>query len=264
MLSPAATVRGPGTKKLLGAVNFNVRFHEACRQAKELIRAPEFGGVQFIHGSYLQEFHLLPADQGWRYDAELGGRMRAVTEIGSHWIDLARYWSGLEVEAVSAAFGCFNQDRRLDGGLMYAPTHKSGKAIRVESEDAASVTLRFSNGALGHILLSEVSPGRSNAISIEASGAQSAVWWHSEDPYRLNHSAGKFNGYHTTVQAFSGGFPDTFAAFFDRVYDALQSGFDADVHADYPTFEDGYRNAAVCDAIYRSAQNSSMWVKISR
>ena len=247
-------------KGLVAAVNFNVRFHEACGRAKALVDAPEFGDVHLVHGVYFQEFHLLPADYMWRYNAEHGGKMRAVTEIGSHWIDLARYWSGLEVAAVSASFGKFRPDRKQDGGLMYPPEHEGGTPLRVDSEDAAAVTLRFSNGAMGSMLLSEVSSGRSNYLSMEVSGGGEAVWWNSEDPYRLNHAAGKFSGHNTTVNAFGGGFPDTFAAFFTHVYGALQSGGAG--QADYPTFYDGFVNVAVCEAIFESAQNNSAWTEV--
>ena len=250
-------------KGLLGAVNFNSRFHEACVQAKALIHSPGFGPIHFLHGCYLQEFHLLPADYMWRYDGKLARPMRAVTEIGSHWIDMARYWSGLEVEAVSAAFGYFQPDRVLVEKTMYAPGNDGeGETVRIDSEDAAVATFRFSGGALGSMVLSEVSSGRSNYLSMEVSGTKGAVWWNSEDPYRLNQSAGKSFGHNTRVNAFGGGFPDTFSAFFTKVYGALSAGYDPDASADYPTLEDGYRNAAVCEAIYQSAHNQSAWTQV--
>ena len=249
-------------KGLLGAVNFNTRFYEACTQARALVQSPDFGPIQLIHGAYLQEFHLLPADYMWRYDAELGGLMRAVTEIGSHWIDLARFWSGLEIEAVSAVFGCFQPERILNGKTMYPAGHKGGAPVRVDSEDAAAVALRFSNGALGNMLLSEVSPGRSNALSMEVSSANGALWWNSEDPYRLNQSLGKFRGSHVRTNAFGGGFTGTFAVFFEKLYNALAVGYDPDKAADFPTFEDGWKNVAVCESIYKSACSASTWTEV--
>ncbi|NMD38229.1 MAG: Gfo/Idh/MocA family oxidoreductase, partial [Christensenellaceae bacterium] len=106
-------------KKLVNAVNFNVRYNPACIDAKNHIQNKKLGDVLLIHGSYLQEFHVLPTEYSWRYQPEFGGNMRAVTEIASHWIDLARYISGLEVTEVSANFAYFNKHRLLKDNIMY-------------------------------------------------------------------------------------------------------------------------------------------------
>ena len=151
-------------KNRVGAVNFNVRFHEACQRAKAFIETPEFGTIRLIHGSYLQEFHALPEEYGWRYQKELAGDMRATTEIGSHWIDLVRYWTGLEIEAVSANFANFNPIRYRSGRQMHAEEVQDAQVIQVDSEDVACVNFRFSNGAVGMVLLSEISP-RKRVIS---------------------------------------------------------------------------------------------------
>lgn len=250
-----------GAKKhLLTAVNFNVRYHEACQRAKTLISSEEFGAPCLISGSYKQEFHVLPNAYMWRYIPSLGGDMRAVTEIGSHWIDLVRYWTGLEITAVSAAFGKFSPDRFLKDGTMYPTKQEGSEPIRVDSEDAAAVTLRFSNGALGSLLLSEVSHGRNNAVQLEVSSARKSVWWCSEDPYRLYQSA-KFAGVQAQTNAFGGGFPDTFTDFFRAVYASLEKGDYLDA-PQFPTFYDGYRNAAVCEAIFKSAENNSAWMEV--
>jgi predicted dehydrogenase len=247
-------------KGLVAAVDFNVRFHSACGQAKRLVADPSFGKVRLIHGSYLQEFHALPESYGWRYQPELAGPMRATTEIGSHWIDLVRYVTGLEVSAVCASFGAFSPDRYLFGGMMYSEAREGSSPLRVESEDAATVSFRFSNGAMGNVVLSEVSHGRSNRLEIEVCGARASVFWNSEDPYRLS-SARKGEGVVASVGAFGGGFPDTFASFFEKVYGDLVTG-KASANPPYPTFRDGWRNAAVCSAIARSAAENSAWTEV--
>lgn len=244
-------------KGLLAAVNFNVRYHEACQRGRKLVNSPDFGALQLIHGAYLQEFHVLPAQYMWRYIPELGGQMRAVTEIGSHWIDLVRFWTGLEITAVSANFGCFHPKRYKKDGLMYAGEQAGSEPVSVDSEDAAVICLRFSNGAIGSLLLSEVSHGRSNCIKLEASSDENSIWWCSETPYQLS-VARKFEGVTTVTNAFGGGFPDTFSSFFESVYSALETG----KQTDYPSFYDGYQNAAVCEAIYQSAKNHANWTEV--
>lgn len=247
-------------KNRVNAVNFNVRFYDACQQARELISTPDFGKIYLIHGSYLQEFHALPAEISWRYQPELAGPMRATTEIGSHWIDLVRYWTGLEIAEVSANYGRFNPDRFASNGMMLAQEKEDSRKITIDSEDATAISIRFSNGAIGNLLLSEVSHGRMNRLSIEVTGARQSVWWNSEDPWQLCRSQ-KFAGITTQTRAFSGGFPDTFKNFFKAVYQEVEAGHPTQ-NPTYPTFYDGYANAAVCAAIFASASSNSAWVKV--
>lgn len=251
-----------GERKLVGAVNFNVRFYDACSKAREFIFSPEFGDICLIHGSYLQEFHALPAEYSWRYKPELAGQMRATTEIGSHWIDLVRFWTGLEIKEVSANYGKFTPDRYVADGIMCRDRKENSKKITVTSDDAAVISIRFSNGAIGSLLLSEVSHGRNNRISIEVTGTNQSVWWNSEDPYCLN-SSQKYAGVNTRINAFSGGFPNTFKAFFEEVYKDVERGRPSGEPV-YPTFYDGYVNSAVCAAVYESAGNNSAWVRVKQ
>ncbi|MEZ5039193.1 MAG: Gfo/Idh/MocA family oxidoreductase [Saprospiraceae bacterium] len=247
-------------KQLIGAVLFNIRFHEACQQVKAFIASADFGTINLIHGTYLQAFHALPDAYSWRYISESAGPMRATTEIGSHWIDLARYWTGLEVAAVSANFGHFNPHRVLSEGMMYPEEREGGEKLIVDSEDAAVISLRFSNGAIGNVVLSEVSHGRSNRLHLEVTGSKQSVWWTNEVPYQW-HSSEKNAGIRTQTNAFGGGFPETFKAFFESVYRDIEEGYPP-IH-DYPTFYDGYVNTTICAAIFESARHHSSWVSIT-
>jgi predicted dehydrogenase len=76
------------------AVNFNFRFYALPRQAKAMVEAGELGPVSLIHGGYLQDWLLLPTDWNWRLDPDLGGGLRAVADIGSHWLDLMGFVTG--------------------------------------------------------------------------------------------------------------------------------------------------------------------------
>lgn len=245
---------------VLAAVNFNVRYHDACQKAKQYIDEGQLGPVQLVHGSYLQEFHLLPAEDSWRYRPALAGAMRAITEIGSHWVDLVRFWTGLEVEAVSALLGRFAPRRDLKDGVMYPPGTSGGQVVEVDSEDAACILLRLSSGAIGSVVLSEVAAGRSNALSLEVAGPRGSLWWCSEEPEKLN-TAQKHGGVTTHTNAFAGGFAGSFQAFFAQVYAALEDG-SYTASPTWPSFYDGYMNAAVCEAIWQSDQNHAAWIPV--
>ncbi len=243
-------------KGLIGAVVFNVRFHEASQHAKGKLADPAFGRIRLIHGSYLQEFHALPDYYSWRYQPELAGPMRALTEIGSHWLDLVRYWTGLEIESVSAQFAAFDSERKLREGMMHRGGE--GELLKVASEDVAMLSLRFSNGAIGNVVLSEVSHGRSNRLQLEITGTQQSLWWNNEEPYQLQLGE-KFQGYQTLTFPFGDGFGQTFKACFAAIYADIEKG-ETSLDHPYASFEDGYRNAAVCMAAYRSAAEDGKWM----
>ena len=245
-------------RNLIHALNFNNRFYAVCEQAQQTINAEVFGSPYLIHGVYQQEFHALPDYYTWRYQPEVAGPMRAVTEIGSHWIDLARYWTGLEIKAVSATFGCFQPDRSLKDGLMTAAGQEAN--LHITSEDAAVVSFRFNNSAMGNVLLSEVSHGRGNQLKLVVTSPTNSIWWNSEHPYQLN-TAQKFSGVITQTSPFGHGFMGTFTDCMTAFYQDVEKG-EANPHPRYATFKDGAINAAVCDAIYQSATHQSQWVEV--
>lgn len=242
------------------AVNFNVRYHEACRRFRHKMAEGDLGRPLLIQGTYEQEFHILPTDYSWRYKEKTAGPMRATTEIGSHLIDLIRFLTGLEITSVSASYGCFTPERRVKDGIMYAEEIPGAETVKVSSDDAVSASFRLENGALGNVFLSEITHGRSNYLSLEITGTKETVRWNSEDPYKL-YTAAHLAGTRCETNAFGGGFPDTFSDFFQDVYRDIDAGRPSE-NPPYPTFWDGYKNAAVCEAIFKSAHNHSAWTAV--
>ena len=243
------------------AINFNVRFHMACQKARQIVQDRDFGPVMLVHGNYLQEFNAFPAPLDWRYNPTLAGRMRAVTEIGSHWTDIAQYISGQKIVAVSALFGRFNPTRVLDGGVMYPQgKHLGGEAIEVISEDAACVNLKFEGGAIGTVMLSEVSQGRINRITLEVTGENKNLWWNSEDNNML-HTAVKGGGVNTEVFGFGNGFADTFRTLVGHYYAAVESGKALEAPL-YPDFSEGALIVRICNAMLQSADRDGAWVAV--
>lgn len=260
-LADAKALRDMAEKSgLICAVNFNVRFHDACGDARAMVSAPDFGRVLLIHGSYLQEFGAMPTAKTWRYDERLAGKMHAVTEIGSHWMDIAQYISGRRITAVSALFDKFHQTRYVENGMMYDEPAEGRGEYEVASEDAAVITLRFEGGAIGSVTLSELSQGRTNRLTLEVTGEKKNLWWDSENQTALC-SAAKGSGVNTRLYPFGTGFNDTFRRLMAAVYADVAAGKVSDKPI-YPTFEDGYRNVLLCDAIYRSAVNDAAWVNV--
>jgi predicted dehydrogenase len=248
---------------VVNAIGFNVRFYESIINAQKSISDGNLGKINLVNGTYKQEFHVLPAPYSWRYDAVQAGKMRATTEIGSHWIDLMGYLTKKKVEAVSATFSSFQPQRKLQDGIMYpASSNELGNIIKVDSEDCAIITFKLEGGALGNVVLSEVSHGRSNYLNIEVDGSDGAFWWDSETLNHSHYANDIGQGFNTEVLAFAGGFTDSLASMLCNIYDVIEKK-EPNKSAKYATFQDGLINIKICNAIYESAHNKSAWVSIN-
>ena len=235
---------------VVAAVDFNNRFYPACAHVRKAVA--EMDRVVLVQGHYRQEFHMLPTAYSWRYADPL----RATTEIGSHFIDLMRYLTGAEVEAVSAAFLSATPERRVRGGIMYPDGE--GTPLTVHSEDAALVTFRLSGGALASAVFSEISPGRGNDLTMEISSTQDSVSWCSEHPYQTV-TGRRGEGLTTRSDPFGGGFTDTFTDCFQAMYRAIETG---ERDPRLASFRDGAVNARICNAIARSAASGGGFVEV--
>lgn len=234
------------------AVNCNVRFYPANREAASQIREGKIGRPLVLFGSYLQEFHAPPHEDGWRFDPAMAGDQRAISEIGTHWIDLAYAWTGLKAVEVAASLGNWYPVRyRKDGKLFAEP---EGDPVRVETEDAAAITIRFENGAIGTLMLSEVSHGHFNDLSIEVSGSDGSCRWEELHPNELLHAEDGCMKINDLGQIERG---ETFINLFREAYAAMEGK----PHADYPTFDDGVYLAKVCQAIRKSGVTGE-WTKV--
>lgn len=268
-------------KGLVHAVNFNLRFYPLVQQARAMVQAGELGDVHILQGSYLQDWLLLPTDWNWRLEPELGGTMRAVADIGSHWLDLMRFISGLKIDAVLADFATFLPVRQKPKSSIETYAGKLQTAVEYEpqsihTEDYASILLRFKGGARGVVTVSQVSAGRKNRLYYELDGAKSALSWDSErpnelwvghrdrpnellmkDPSLLVEDARQFASY---PGGHNEGFPDTFKQHFMAAYRYIKGG-DFTVEPDFPTFRDGHYGLLVGEAILKSARQER-WVDL--
>ncbi len=236
----------------IGAVCCNVRFYPANLEAARRVREGRIGEPLILSGSYLQEFHAPPHDDGWRFNALESGDQRAISEIGTHWIDLAYTWTGKRVTSVSASLGNWYPVRYRSGGRL--SENPPGEPVRVDTEDAAAIALRFEDGGIGALVLSELSRGHFNDLTIELSGSEGTLRWEEE---RADLLTVYENGSLRRKNCGGADREETFVRLFREVY----SDMEGKEHAPYPTFEDGLYLARVCAAIRKSGV-SGVWVEI--
>lgn len=267
---------------VVNAVCFNIRFYPANHQARAMVSAGDIGDPRLISGSYHQDWLLLETDWNWRLQPERAGRLRAVADIGSHWLDLASFVSGKKVVEVMADLHTLVPIRRHPAGPVetFAVTDETEELIEEEmtSDDAAGILLRYEDGARGAVTISQVSAGQKNSLRYEIAGSKGALRWFSAEPddlfigHRgranevLNRDPGLYAPEAAKLIHYPGGhvegFPDTFRALFSQVYADVARGGPSEQPA-YPTFRDGHDVVLVTDAVARS-HDDQRWTKVQR
>ncbi|WP_026486782.1 Gfo/Idh/MocA family protein [Caldanaerobius polysaccharolyticus] len=270
-------------KKLVNAVNFNLRFYPLMHHARKIIESGELGKIFAVNGSYQQDWLFYETDFNWRLQPEFSGDSRAVADIGSHWLDLIEFVTSINVSSVCADFATFHSVRKKPlkpvetySGKILSP--EDYEDIEINTEDYATVLLRFNNGAHGSMTVNQVAAGRKNRLYFEIYGSKKAIGWNSERPNEL--WIGKRDGnnevlvkdpsllspYAREIVSYPGGhnegFPDTLKQMFAKFYKyIIRKGHIKGEPPEFPTFEDGYRELLLCEAIVKSAK-SNKWIEI--
>ncbi len=266
---------------LAAGVNYNYRFYPICLEARERARSGVLGPIHAITGGYVQDWLLYPTDYNWRVLASEGGSLRAVADIGTHWLDLVQSITGLQVEAVCADLHTIHPVRQRPKGEVETFSGKvaavdAHEEIPIETEDLGAVLLRFQGGARGVLWVSQVTAGRKNRLSFEISGAEQALWFDGErpnelwigqrnqpngllfkDPGLLGETARSFTGY---PGGHNEGYPDSFKMCFKAFYDYIAAG-DFAATPFFPTFAEGHHEIVLCEAILKS-HREQRWVTV--
>ncbi|HEU5325366.1 MAG TPA: Gfo/Idh/MocA family oxidoreductase [Candidatus Limnocylindria bacterium] len=265
----------------VNAVNFNIRFYPLNQHVAGMVREGRLGDVRLVSGHYFQDWLLLESDWNWRLEPDLGGSLRAVGDIGSHWLDLVSFMTGLRITEVMADLHTFIPTRHQPAGPVETfSTERAANTVerKIGTEDIATILLRFENGARGTVAVSQLSPGRKNSLEYEIDGSSSAVAWESELPDHLwvghreapneilQRNPALMNAPGQAAAALPGGhvegFADTFAALFRAVYADVGAGGPSERPV-YPTFADGHDEMLVGDAVARSASDGR-WTAVAR
>ncbi len=262
-------------------VNYNIRYYPLCVEAAEQTRGGQLGRLLHVTGSYVQDWLVYDTDFNWRVLADEGGALRAIADIGTHWLDLIHAVTGLEVASVCADLSTIHPQRQRPTGVVETFSGRGAapaatEPVPVDTEDYGCVLLRFRGGAHGCVFVSQVTAGRKNCLRFEIAGARQALAWNSEspnelwlgsrdrpnqvlmrDPALMSDRARHFTSYpggHTE------GFHDTFKQCFRDFYQYIAQG-DMTLPPPFPTFADGHREILLCEAILKS-HREQRWVDV--
>jgi predicted dehydrogenase len=269
---------------LVSAVNYNIRFYPIALQARSLVQSGAIGDIYHIRGAYVQDWLLYDTDWNWRLVPEEGGDVRAIGDIGTHWMDLIAFISGLKIESVLADLQTFITQRKKPRQAVatFKGKEESGPieydTVDIRTEDWGGVLFHYAGGARGTMNVSQVNAGRKNQLTFEIAGSKGAVAWDSErpnelwlghreranehllkDPSLLSDEARRFTNY---PGGHNEGFPDTFKQLYRAIYDYIQAG-DFNQPKPFPTFEEGHQEVVLCDAILAS-HRERRWVDIPK
>ena len=275
-----ALVKKAKEMNVVHAMNFNCRFYPMAYQIKEMIKNNDCGNIYTIHGGYLQDWLFYDTDYNWRLEPEAAGESRAFADIGSHWIDLVEFVTGLSVVEVFADAVTFHKTRKKPkvdiatySGMALTP--EDYEEVTINTEDYINVLFKMNNGARASCTISQVFAGRKNQMLINIAGSKCSVAWDSEDSNELwIGRREKDNGVlvkdpsilpDATKQNISypgghvEGFPDTFKNNFRKIYQAIANKSMKDV--EFATFDAGAREMLLCEKIIQSSKEGR-WVKV--
>lgn len=266
------------------AINFNYRFYPLIQHARAMVRSGELGKIYLVHGHYLQDWLYYDTDYNWRLESSVSGASRAVADIGSHWCDLVQFVTGSRITHVNADLMTVHQKRKKPTRAIEtfkgkeAAVEHSAKSVKIDTEDAGIVMVRFENGARGVCVVSQVSAGRKNREWFEVDGSRKAVSWDQEEPNQLwvGHRekpnevlikdpsllADEARPYAHYPGGHPEGYPDGPKNLFSQVYAFIRSGRDPRTERpEFPTFEDGHWENRIVEAVLKSARKEG-WVRV--
>jgi len=272
MADAASRAAERGVRSMVG---FTYRRVPAVTFLRDLIAQGVIGRVQQVRAAYRQDWLVDPEmPLAWRLQKEHAGS-GALGDIGAHIIDMTQFVTGHTVDAVSGIVDTIVKQRPLRGsGSGLSGTRAVGYGD-VTVDDLAIFTGRLSSGALASFEATRFATGRKNALTIEVSGDKGALAFDLEDLNSLQFydrtAPGDRQGFtkilvteasHPYVAAwwpaghmlgYEHGFAHQVVDLVTAIHDGTQP---------HPSFTEGLTVQRVLDAVERSAENDSAWVRV--
>lgn len=281
----AEAVQAAGKRGPVFAVNYMCRFFPAVLQMRALVQRGELGKIIHVQGHFFQDWLLQATDYNWRLLASEGGKLRAVGDIGTHWIDTVSFILGARAESVFATLETFHKTRYRPRGEVQTFAKIDPKTMapyRVDTEDFASVLLRFgkakhgyAQGVHANASVSQVAAGWKCSLAVGIYGTLGSVRWDLQQPNEillgrrdepnqvLQRATAGFNADVAGFTDYPGGhpegFPDSHKMHYRAVYQHIASGRRSP--ALFATAEDGHYEVRLCEAILKS-HKAKQWVKV--
>ena len=133
-------------------MTYNLRYYPLCQEAHWLVKNGAIGEPRIVHGMYLQDWLFYPNDWNWRLDPGLGGTMRAVADIGTHWMDLICWITGRKLTELCADMATVIPVRQRPKGPVETFQKNADTAtepVQMTTDDYGSILLHFEGRPAG-------------------------------------------------------------------------------------------------------------------
>jgi len=260
------------------AVNYMCRFFPAVLQMRAMVQRGDLGQIIHVQGHFFQDWLLKETDYNWRLLASEGGKLRAVGDIGTHWIDAVSFILSARVESVFAHLETFHKTRLRPKGEVKTFAKVGPKTMvpyKVDTEDFGSLLLKFGRAKHGHAdgvhanaSISQVAAGWKCSLYIGIYGTKGGVRWDLQQPNEI--IVGRRDepnqilqrgtaGFSEDVAGFTDypgghpeGFPDSHKMHYRAVYEHIASGRKTPVL--FASAEDGHHEVKLCEAVLKSSE----------
>lgn len=238
------------------------------KEARHQISSGKIGNVRKIYVEYPQGWLSTSLENegnkqaSWRTDPEKSGAGGAVGDIGTHAANLAEYVSGLDITNLCGELYTIVEGRKLD--------------------DDATALLKFSNGASGTLVATQVATGEENDLKLRVYGEKGGLEWTHTDPNTLlvKMSDQPVQIYRTGTgylseaaaknirippghpEGYLEAFANIYIAFNEAVQDHKEGRLKAIETYDFPTVDDGVKGMAFIETMISSANSTEKWTKI--
>ena len=248
------------------ALTHNYSGYPMVKEARSWAQTGKLGDilkivVEYPQGGLVRRMVQGPLKpSGWRQDPEKAGLSCCIADIGSHAEHLARYITGMEIEAVCAEF---------TSSVPGSPLENDG-----------NILLRYRGGVKGLLFASQICGGEENALNIRVYGTNASLEWRQEYPGDLT---AKYPGQprqilrrgnpylceaakkHTRLPA---GHPEAFIEAFANIYAETAEAIRAAASGkkkkqyDFPGARDGLLGMAFIEACVKSAASNRKWTPV--
>ncbi|EOR95798.1 Oxidoreductase [Arcticibacter svalbardensis MN12-7] len=239
------------------------------KEARQIVASGRLGEIRKVYVEYPQGW-LSRFEEGrdnkqalWRTDPAKSGVAGAMGDIGSHAFNLAEYVSHLQVVSICADINKVVSGRQLD--------------------DDGAVLMKFSNGASGVLIATQVAAGEENNIRIRLYGKQGGLDWQQNDANTLllkwldkpteilRTGASYLSSYALHNSRTPAGHPEGYLEAFANLYRNFALTIRAQLMQekpqkewlDYPGIEEGIRGMAFIEHVIASGQSETKWLEFN-
>ena len=267
------------------AVNYMCRFFPAVLQARAMVQRGDLGEIIHVQGHFFQDWLLHDTDYNWRVLASEGGKLRAVGDIGTHWIDAVSFILGAHAESVFAHIETFHKKRKRPRGEVQTFAKIDPATMvpyKVDTEDFGSVLLKFgkakhgyANAVHANASISQVAAGWKCSLFIGIYGTKGSLRWDLQQPNEM--ILGRRDEPNAILQRATPGFDKDILGFSDYPGGHAEGFSDAHKMQYRAVYEhiatnrktpllfamaaDGHHEVKLCEAILKSSRSKG-WVKV--